>query len=205
MTHSGFVPPNPPPVRRARPEVLPEPAVVPAFPQRSHHGAPHAAFIPPQIYPQTWTQPRADPFDSRNQATTRLPVHPTSPLHVQLGRQTFAQAPLQQPNAQQRQHFASLDVPRVSNEVDGWRTDAGATGWGMANSPHGFGATSPREGNRNPGLGIDKNTSLGGGIMNEVDTYATLGSAPIWNTTWRKRVREATKAATASGIWSDDD
>jgi hypothetical protein len=65
-------------------------------------------------------------------------------------------SPLQQYNAQRRQHFASLNVLSASSEAGDWQTDAGATGWEMANSSDGLESTSLVEGNGDPFL--DENT-----------------------------------------------
>jgi hypothetical protein len=142
---------------------------MPALSERPYHGAAHStsALIPQRAQPQRGTQPLAGypPLDTiepaqfdqnffvpGHQATTFPPVWVTSPSHLQLGQQDFAQAPLQQPNAQQSQQAATLNI----GQPDHWQTDAGAINW-IVYSSDGFGTLLPLEENSGGCLDIGEN------------------------------------------------
>lgn len=147
------------------PAPLPDPVVVPTSPEPYHGAAGHVqvALMPQRTQPQPWAQPRANYLPlgtmrylqvgpnllvpwSHAPTCTFLRVHSTSPL-------------VQQPNAPERQQFASLNVLSASSEIGDWRKNAGAISWGMAHSSDGLGSTSVLGGIGDPLLGIDGNTT----------------------------------------------
>ena len=91
----------------------------------------------------------------------------TSSSHLQLGQQDFAQAPLQQPDAQQSQQVATLNI----SQPDDWQTDAGAISWFVYLSD-GLGTILPLEGNSGGYLDIGENTT---GYYTDVDMGAVFG------------------------------
>lgn len=156
-------------LRWSGPPPLPDPVVVvvptfPEWPYSSYHGTEHVALMPQQTQPQPWTQPRADCLPLPDTMTQYPQVDPNLLVpwsHVPTTtflRVHSTPSPLRQSNAQRRQQFASLNVLSASSEIGDWRTNAGATSWGMANSSDGLGSTSLVEGNGDPLLGIDENT-----------------------------------------------
>jgi hypothetical protein len=202
---------------------LPDPVVVPTFPEWPyvlHHGAAHVALMPQQTQAQPWTQPRADyvPLPGTTmqypQVDPKLLVpwsHVPTPTFLQVHS---TPSPLQQSNAQRRQQFASLNVLSASSEMGDWRTNAGATSWGMANPSDGLGSTSLVEGDGDPFLVIDENTGPTSYVDADMDAVfvtpsieSTAGSALDGGgggrpRTWRKWIASGrATTATTSIIW----